>query len=124
MPAVANFAFTLVLTFAALGSLFPVPASAEQVDALYRAGLAARLDQRFDAAAGLLTRAARLQPENADIWVQLGFAERAVGRLDEARAAFEQAVSLAPAYVDTHLGLARLAFRRGSAVNVTSSNTS
>ena len=110
MPAAVKSTLTFASVFVALGFLFCVPASAEQVDALYSAGVAARHDQRFDEAASLLTRAARLQPENADIWVQLGFAESAAGRLDEAQAAFEQAVFLAPNYVDAHLGLARLAF--------------
>jgi YaiO family outer membrane protein len=113
VPAAANFAFTVVLTFVALASLFPMPVCAGEVDDLYRGGVAARLDQRFEAAVDLLSRAAQLQPENADIWVQLGFARSAAGQLDEARAAFEQAVLLAPGYVDAHLGLARLAFWRG-----------
>jgi YaiO family outer membrane protein len=106
-------ALSFALVFVALGSLFSAPSGAGQVDMLYSAGVAARLDQRFDEATDLLARASRLQPENADIWVQLGFAHSAAGRPDEARAAFEQAIFLAPAYVDAHLGLARLAFWRG-----------
>jgi len=113
MTAPAKILLAAALIFIALGSLFCAPAGAGQVDDLYHAGVAARLDQRFDEAAGLLGRAARLQPENADIWVQLGFAQSAAGQLDEAQAAFEQAVFLAPEYVDAHLGLARLAFWRG-----------
>ncbi len=109
----AKFALPIVWTFLALGLLFLAPAGAGQVDEFYRAGVAARLEQRFDEAAGLLTRASRLQPANADIWVQLGFALSAAGRRQEARAAFEQAVLLAPAYADAHRGLARLAFWRG-----------
>jgi YaiO family outer membrane protein len=106
-------ALTIALICAALGSLFSMPARAAQADELYRAGVAARFDQRFDEAFRLLIRALRLQRENADIRVQLGFAQSAAGRLDEARAAFEQAVFYAPDYVDAHLGLARLAFWRG-----------
>lgn len=113
MPAVAKFAFPIVWTFLVLGLLFLAPAGAGQVDEMYRAGVTARLEQRFDEAAGLLARASRLQPENADIWVQLGFALSAAGQWQEARAAFEQAVMLAPAYADAHRGLARLAFWRG-----------
>lgn len=83
-------------------------------ESLYRRAVAARLAGRPGDAVGLLERLARAEPENADIPVQLGFAQIALGDLDAAKAAFGRALSLAPAYADAHLGLAQIALWRGS----------
>ncbi len=106
-------ALVLALVLVSSVSPFCPSAGAAPADELYRAGVAARLEKRFDEAAGLLARASRLQPDNADIWVQLGLALSVAGKRDAARSAFEKAIFLAPDYVDAHLGLARLAFWRG-----------
>ncbi len=52
-------------------------------------------------------------PENADIWVQLGFVYLGMDAREQARIAFETALTLAPDYSDAKLGLARLAWYDG-----------
>jgi YaiO family outer membrane protein len=53
------------------------------------------------------------EPRNADAWVELGLTHAAAGAPDEARSAFERALSIAPNYDDARIGLARLAFNEG-----------
>lgn len=80
---------------------------------LYRRAVAARLAGQPAAAAEILGRLAQEHPDDADVQVQLGFAQLALGALDAARLAFEQALRLAPDYADARLGLALVAMRRG-----------
>lgn len=87
---------------------------AQTVDELYAAGVKARLEQRFDDAAGLLRRALALQPRNADVLVQLGFVELGRGDLAAARRHFDNAIALAPAYADARFGLAQIEYRLGN----------
>jgi len=89
----------------------PVAAQTAQDD--YRAGVAARLAGKPEAALTHLARAAAAEPENADVALQIGFADLALGRLDQAEAAFRQALELAPGYADARFGLALVAQRRG-----------
>jgi YaiO family outer membrane protein len=97
----------------ALGLLLPVPAAAQTVEEDYQAGVAARHAGDPDEALRRLGRAAEAAPANADVQLQLGLAYLALDRLDEAEAAFERALALAPDYGDARLGLARVAQRRG-----------
>lgn len=80
----------------------------------YEAGVQARLDGRFAEAAELLGAETRAAPGNADVWVQYGLSLTPLGRYDEAEAAFERALSLAPDYDDAKVGLARIAWLRGN----------
>ncbi len=89
-------------------------ARAQTVDELYASGVKARLEQRFDEAADWLQRALKLQPENTDAMVQLGFVELARGNLAAAREHFSAALALAPAYFDASFGLASIAYREGN----------
>jgi YaiO family outer membrane protein len=91
----------LVLTAAAVG---------QDADLLYRQGREARLAGRFAEAAEKLREAARLQPDNADVQVELGLALTTTRQFVDADKALRQALRLAPDYVDAKLGLARLAF--------------
>lgn len=106
----------ILLGYAALA--FTVPwafhAAAQTVDELYASGVKARLEQRFDDAAGLLTRALALQPQNSDILVQLGFVELARNNLAAAREHFGAALALAPSYTDASFGLAAIEYRQGN----------
>lgn len=88
-------------------------AAAQTVDELYRQGVAARMEQRFEQAVSLLDRAKTLAPDNADVLVQLGFAHLALAHNAAAREAFEQALAIAPSYQDARFGLAQIAFRSG-----------
>jgi YaiO family outer membrane protein len=105
------------LTRILLSGLLAV-APAEQVLAqtaedLYREGTTARTEQRFEEAVSLLERAKALDPQNADVLVQLGFAQLALENNAAARQAFEQALAIAPSYEDSRFGLAQIAFRNG-----------
>ncbi|EHK53100.1 tetratricopeptide repeat protein [Allomesorhizobium alhagi] len=86
---------------------------AQTAEELYREGTAARIEQRFEDAVSLLERAKTLDPDNADVLVQLGFARLALANNVAARQAFEQALEIAPSYEDARFGLAQIAFRSG-----------
>lgn len=87
------------------------PAAAQSAGDLHKEGVLARSEQRFDAALELLEQALKLEPENADILVQLGFTQLALDQMDNARVSFEQVLSLTPDYQDARYGLAQVAFR-------------
>jgi YaiO family outer membrane protein len=88
--------------------------AAQTADEFYREGVAARMGERFEEAVSLLERARSLDPDNADILVQLGFAQLALANNAGARQVFEQALALAPSYEDARFGLAQIAFRSGN----------
>lgn len=104
---------TLIATALMAGSLLAAPAAAQTASELYEEGVAARQEQRFDAAIAALERALALEPGNADALVQLGFARLGAGDTAGARTAFEAALAIAPAYSDATFGLAQIALREG-----------
>lgn len=61
----------------------------------------------------LLSQAAALEPNNADIQLELGLALLAVPRLDAAEQALTRALNLAPGYVDAEIGLGYVELFRG-----------
>jgi len=79
----------------------------------YDMAVEARLAGDAARAAALLGSLVAADPRNSDAQVQLGLARMALGELDAAEAAFRAALAVAPAYTDAHLGLARIAQRRG-----------
>jgi len=92
----------------------PAATLAQTVDELYASAVKARQARHFDEAADLLRRALALKPDNADVLVQLGFAELGRNDLAAAREAFSKALSLAPTYRDASFGLAEIEFRSGN----------
>lgn len=66
-------------------------AASQTAEDFYRDGMAARMERRFEEAVSLLERARTLDPENADILVQLGFAQLALANNAAARQTFSQA---------------------------------
>jgi YaiO family outer membrane protein len=54
-----------------------------------------------------------LNPADADVWLNLGLAHFGAGQISDARAALEQAQSLAPHYSDVEIALARVLFAQG-----------
>jgi YaiO family outer membrane protein len=99
----------LALVAAALAA----PVHAQQPADAYEQAVAARQAGRPADAVRLLQPIVAANPGNADAQVQLGYAYLALGRLDEAEAAFASALRVAPDYADARLGLARIAQRRG-----------
>jgi YaiO family outer membrane protein len=99
------------LSFTAM--VFTVPAAAQTAQQDYEAGVAARHAGHPEEALTHLERAAAAEPGNADIHLQIGVANLAMGRLDAAETAFRRTLDLAPDYADARLGLARVAQRRG-----------
>lgn len=57
-------------------------------------------ERRYDVALRRLTRIVTNEPQNADAWNLLGFTYRALGQLDQASAAYLQALAIDP----NHLG--------------------
>ena len=99
------------LSFTAM--MFAMPAAAQTAQQDYEAGVAARHAGYPEQALTYLDRAAAAEPGNADIQLQIGFANLALGGLDAAETAFRRTLDLAPDYVDARLGLAQVAHRRG-----------
>ena len=91
-----------------------MPAAAQTAQDDYQAGVAARLAGKPDEALVHLARAAAAEPGNADVALQIGFADLALGRLDQAEAAFRRTLDLAPGYADARFGLALVAQRHGN----------
>ena len=96
-----------------IGMAFAMPAAAQTAQQDYEAGVAARRAGSPEEALKFLGRAVEAEPENADIHLQIGFAQLAMGRLEAAEAAFRRTLELAPDYADARLGLAQAAHRRG-----------
>ncbi|MFB0613074.1 YaiO family outer membrane beta-barrel protein [Aurantiacibacter poecillastricola] len=102
-----------LLTIVFLLSVFgTAPALAQ--DSLYERGVAARLADDPELAASLLENWLAQHPGDVDALVQYGYALLALGRLDEARSAFESVLETAPDYTDAAQGLSLVVARRNS----------
>jgi YaiO family outer membrane protein len=93
----------------------PEPAAIIQTDiqSLYRSAVADRLAGRPADAVPKLEQVLVARPEDVDARLNLGLALLALGRLDDAEAAFRRVVAQAPDYADAWIGLARVEQRRG-----------
>jgi YaiO family outer membrane protein len=91
----------------------PLHAQVSDVDRLYQEGVAARRAGQEAVAVERFREAARIQPDNSDVQVQLGITSLNTGDLNTAETAFNRALQLAPDYTDAIIGKARLALRRG-----------
>ena len=89
------------------------PDQKPDAETLYRQGRDARLGGKMDDAIKTLGEAAKIEPDNADVQVELGLAYAATKRFGEAKNAFSSALKIAPAYDDAQLGLARTQFWNG-----------
>ncbi|MCA8927734.1 MAG: YaiO family outer membrane beta-barrel protein [Alphaproteobacteria bacterium] len=87
-------------------------AQGQSVSQLYREGVEARQARDFSKAVALLQQARALDPENADVLVQLGFAQLGRGDPIAAHHAFSDALELAPDYLDANYGIALVRFRQ------------
>lgn len=81
--------------------------------ALYQAAVADRRAGRPAEAVGKLEIVLAARPDDVDARLNLGLALLALGRLDEAEAAFIAVIARTPDYAAAHAGLARIAQRRG-----------
>lgn len=88
-------------------------ANAQDAEALRQQGREARQSGQFDRALQSIQEAVKLQPDNADIQLELGLALMGLMRFDEAQAALRRTLDLAPNYVDAKLALARIAYFTG-----------
>jgi len=80
---------------------------------LYQSAVADRLAGRPAEAVPKLERVLTARPDDVDARLNLGLALLALGRLDEAEAAFVDVTRRTPAYTDAWIGLARVEQRRG-----------
>ena len=88
----------------------------EDPTALYAAAVADRRAGRPAQAMAKLQRVLQSRPADVDARLQLGLALLDLGRLDEAQAELTTVRNAAPGYVDAHIGLARVAQRRGDRI--------
>ena len=78
-------------------------------------GMALLADADHAQAATHLKQAAQLEPDNADIWNDLGVASEAVGVLEDAETAFRRCLTLAPALTEPRANLAHVLLCLGRA---------
>ena len=95
-----------------LGALFMAPPAIAQGPEAYEQAVAARHAGDPGRAVELLEPLLRANPDNADAWVQLGYAQLALGRPSDAERSFERALTIAPSYTDARDGLALARKRR------------
>jgi cytochrome c-type biogenesis protein CcmH/NrfG len=57
---------------------------------------AASAGEQRERASAVLEQAVKTDPNNAELWLHLGFAYRKTGQMDQAQSAFEKAASLDP----------------------------
>jgi tetratricopeptide (TPR) repeat protein len=67
---------------------------------------------RWNEAVALMEETAKMAPDQAEAWFNLGWAREFTGELQEARRCFEQAASLDPLFAAPFAHLASLAYRR------------
>ncbi|KQY91320.1 YaiO family outer membrane beta-barrel protein [Brevundimonas sp. Root1423] len=94
----------------------PEPAAIVQTDtqSLYRSAVADRLAGRPADAVPKLEQVLAARPDDVDARLNLGLALLALGRLDDAEAAFRTVLDRSPGYADAWIGLARVEQRRGN----------
>lgn len=63
-------------------------------------------DDEVKRAKAAIEEALQKDPENSQLWVHLGFAERNMQQIDQAQTAFEKAIALNPKNVTAHFMLA------------------
>lgn len=89
--------------------------AAATADPVLDAARRARLEGRSEEAVEALRGLAAQRPGDADVWLNLGLAYSAAGRLREADEALSTALALAPTYREAQLASARVAWFRGDA---------
>jgi tetratricopeptide (TPR) repeat protein len=102
----------MIAMLAAALLVAPAPAAAQAGEDPYAQAVSARRGGDPARAVELLQRLLVTEPENADAHLQLGLSLLALGRLDDAEAAFRRTLAIAPDYADARIGLARVAQRR------------
>ncbi|MCX8650711.1 YaiO family outer membrane beta-barrel protein [Gilliamella sp. B2776] len=79
--------------------------NAVKADQLLKESIEAKKFQNYDLSLSKLQLAYELSPTNSDILVQLGFNYYALGKLDQAKQSFQDALSITPDYIDAQYGL-------------------
>jgi YaiO family outer membrane protein len=92
---------------------FPPAQCETRVEVSVAQAASTRRAGRFAEAASIAACVLQLHPGDGDAWFELGAANAALDRRDEARRAFSRALDLQPANDDARLGLANLAWRDG-----------
>ena len=90
----------------------------ENPDAFNVLGLASRHQGKAKEALGYFTRALKLKPDAAEVYLNMGVAYRDLVEYDRALAAYDRALQLKPDYAEAHLSralilLARAEFKKG-----------
>ena len=65
----------------------------------------ATYEEELKRAKAAIEEALKKDPNNSELWVHLGYAERNMQQIDQAQAAFEKAISLNPKNVTAHFML-------------------
>lgn len=95
----------LMCSYSSIANTINYNDNAVKAALLLKESLEAKKSQNYELSLSKLEIARQLSPTNSDILVQLGFNYYALGKLEPAKQAFEQALSIAPDYVDAQYGL-------------------
>jgi tetratricopeptide (TPR) repeat protein len=94
--------------FRAEVSLYP-----EEFLAIYNLGLACVVERKYEEAVTFLEKAARLRPQNSDVFLFLGNAYHGLGQFDKAIDAFNKCIALNPDLDKTSIFAAEVHFLMG-----------
>ncbi|MGA9769030.1 MAG: tetratricopeptide repeat protein [Blastocatellia bacterium] len=104
---------TLKLKEAAVEFRAEVALYPEEFLAVYNLGLACVVERKYEEAVTFLEKAARLRPQNSDVYLFLGNAYHGLGQFDKAVEAFNKCISLDPDLDKTSIFAAEVHFLLG-----------
>jgi tetratricopeptide (TPR) repeat protein len=107
---------TLALKDAATEFRAELAINPEEFLALYNLGLVYVVDRQYEQATGLLEKAARLRPKNADVHLFLGNAYHGLGKFDKAVVCFRKCIDLNPELDKTSSFAAEVHFMLGKSL--------
>lgn len=104
----------LTCSYSSIASTITYNDNEVKADQLLKEGIEDKKSQNYYLSLSKFETAHQLAPTNSDVLVQLGFNYYALGKLEQAKQAFEQALSLAPDYVDAQYGLTSIVLAQNS----------
>ena len=107
---------TLALKEAAIQFKAELAINPQEFLAVYNLGLVYVVDRQYEQAAGLLEKAARLRPRNADVYLFLGNAYHGLGQFDKAVDCFRKCIDLNPELDKTSSFAAEVHFMLGKSL--------
>ncbi len=112
-PCLTAFAFALSLALATPAAAVRMITSDATPSEEFEEAIALIDEDRFEDAIELLEEVVEVDPDSADVWSLLGFSYRNIGETDEAFAAYNKALLIAPDHVGANEYLGELYLQVG-----------